>query len=111
MEERALSSSFAVAFRQLGHQPAKLLAASAGVVVAVMLMLVQLGIREGAVKNSVAFSYRLSSDLVVLSPSSETIFRGSAHWGWGPMCSAGAVSVRSGRCSGLRLPAAMASAR
>ncbi|MEO1088447.1 MAG: DevC protein, partial [Acidobacteriota bacterium] len=70
-----MSSPLGVAWRQLSHQPMKLLAASSGVVVAVMLMLVQLGIREGAVANSVAFSYRLSSDLVVISPASETIFR------------------------------------
>ncbi|MEL7058397.1 MAG: ABC transporter permease DevC [Acidobacteriota bacterium] len=70
-----MTSSLGVAWRQLSHQPAKLLAASAGVVVAVMLMLVQLGIREGAISSGVAFSHRLDADLVVVSLATETIFR------------------------------------
>ncbi|MEM8961282.1 MAG: ABC transporter permease DevC [Acidobacteriota bacterium] len=70
-----MNTALGLAWRQLSHQPAKLLAASAGVVVAVMLMLVQLGIREGAVRNSVAFAGRLTADLVVISPTSDTIFR------------------------------------
>ncbi|MEM6456523.1 MAG: ABC transporter permease DevC [Acidobacteriota bacterium] len=70
-----MNTSFGIGWRQLSHQPAKLLAASAGVVVAVMLMLVQLGIREGAIRSSVAFANRLTADLVVVSRSSDTLFR------------------------------------
>ena len=43
--------------------------------------------------------------------SSETMRAGSDHWGNGPIASAGAVSVKSGTCTGLRLPAATARAR
>ena len=43
--------------------------------------------------------------------SSDTILPGSVHCGCGPMGSAGAVSVRSGRWSFCRAPEATASAR
>jgi putative ABC transport system permease protein len=59
----------------LSHQKVKLAAAASGVVVAVMLMLVQLGIRQGAMDSSVAFSRRIASDLVVVSPRTKSIFR------------------------------------
>jgi len=52
----------------------KLAVAAAGVVVAVMLMLVQLGIRQGALDNSVAVARRVTADLVVVSPRTKTIF-------------------------------------
>ncbi len=41
---------------------------------AVMLMLVQLGIRQGALDNSVAVARRVTADLVVVSPRTKTIF-------------------------------------
>ena len=55
----------------------KLAAAAAGVVVAVMLMLVQLGIRQGAMDNSVSFTRLIEADLVVVSPRTKTIFQSS----------------------------------
>ncbi len=70
-----MNNSLMVAWQQLSHQKVKLAAAAAGVVVAVMLMLVQLGIRQGAMDSSVAFSRRIASDLVVVSPRTRSIFR------------------------------------
>ncbi|MFN9218219.1 MAG: ABC transporter permease DevC [Planctomyces sp.] len=67
-------SSFMLAWAQLTHQRVKLVVATAGVVVAVMLMLVQLGIREGAMDNSVAIARRITADLVLVSPRTKTIF-------------------------------------
>jgi putative ABC transport system permease protein len=67
-------TSFGVAWRQISHNPVKLAVACAGVVVAVMLMLVQLGIRQGALDSSVALTRRLTADLVVASPRTKTIF-------------------------------------
>ena len=67
-------SSFFVAWYQLSHNKVKLAVAAAGVVVAVMLMLVQLGIRQGALDNSVAVARRVTADLVVVSPRTKTIF-------------------------------------
>lgn len=71
----AMNNVLGVAWRQLSHQRAKLLAAAAGVVVAVMLMLVQLGIRQGAMDSTVSFTTRIRSELVVVSPRTESIFR------------------------------------
>ncbi|MFO0917617.1 MAG: ABC transporter permease DevC [Planctomycetaceae bacterium] len=71
-------SSFLLAWRQLSHHRMKLAVASAGVVVAVMLMLVQLGIRQGAMDNSVAFTRRIQSQLVVVSPRTKTIFQAAS---------------------------------
>lgn len=62
-----------VAWRQLAFQKLKLAAASAGVIVAVMLMLVQLGIRTGALENTLAFTKRIQADLVLVGPSTDTI--------------------------------------
>lgn len=73
-----MSSSFEIAWAQLSFQRTKLLAAAAGVVVAVMLMLVQLGIRQGAIDNSVAIARRVSCELVAISPRTMTIFHSSA---------------------------------
>ncbi|CAN0357626.1 unnamed protein product, partial [Ectocarpus sp. 4 AP-2014] len=56
----------------------KLVVAASGVVVAVMLMLVQLGIREGAINSSVSIAKRITSDIVVVSPRTKTIFEPSA---------------------------------
>ena len=70
-------SSPKVAWYQLSHNGVKLAVAAAGVVVAVMLMLVQLGIREGAMDSSVAITRRIMADLVVVSPRTKTIFQAS----------------------------------
>jgi putative ABC transport system permease protein len=67
-------SAFFVAWCQLTYNKVKLAVAAAGVVVAVMLMLVQLGIRQGALDNSVAVARRVTADLVVVSPRTKTIF-------------------------------------
>lgn len=69
-----MRSAFFVAWSQLSYHRVKLAVASAGVVVAVMLMLVQLGIRQGALDNSVAIARRVTADLVVVSPRTKTIF-------------------------------------
>lgn len=71
-------SSFILAWQQLSHHKMKLAVASAGVVVAVMLMLVQLGIRQGAMDNSVAITRRITADLIVVSPRTKTIFQAAA---------------------------------
>jgi putative ABC transport system permease protein len=70
-------SSPLVAWHQLSHHRMKLVVAAAGVVVAVMLMLVQLGIREGAMENAVAVAGRITADLVLVSPRTRTIFQSS----------------------------------
>lgn len=67
-------SSFFLAWAQLSFNRVKLVVATAGVVVAVMLMLVQLGIRQGAMDNSVAIARRITADLVLVSPRTKTIF-------------------------------------
>lgn len=73
-----MRSSFALAWRQLTHHKMKLAVASAGVVVAVMLMLVQLGIRQGAMDNSVALTRRVTADLVVVSSRTKSIFQAAS---------------------------------
>jgi putative ABC transport system permease protein len=70
--------SFLLAWRQLSFHRMKLAVASAGVVVAVMLMLVQLGIREGAMDGSVSFVRKISADLCLISPRTKTIFQSTA---------------------------------
>lgn len=72
-----MRANFLVAWRQLSHHRVKLAVAAAGVVVAVMLMLVQLGIRQGALNSSVAVAQRVTSELVVVSPRTKTIFQGA----------------------------------
>lgn len=69
-----MRSSLFVAWCQLSYHKVKLAVAAAGVVVAVMLMLVQLGIRQGAMDNSVAVARRFTADLAVVSPRTKTIF-------------------------------------
>lgn len=70
-----IRTSGGIAWKQLSHHKVKLAVAAAGVVVAVMLMLVQLGIRQGAIDNSVAIAKRIQADLVVVSPRTKTIFQ------------------------------------
>lgn len=70
-----MNNAFGIAWRQLTFQKIKLAAAAAGVVVAVMLMLVQLGIRTGAMENSIAFARRIKADLILVGPRTDTIFR------------------------------------
>lgn len=72
---RRVSPTLEIAWRQLSYHRTKLAVASAGVLVAVMLMLVQLGIREGALENSISIARRVQADLVVTSPRTRTIFQ------------------------------------
>lgn len=72
-----MRSLLRVAWKQLSHQRMKLVSAVAGVAVAVMLMLVQLGIRQGALDNGVAFARRVQADIVLLSPETRTIYQSS----------------------------------
>ncbi|QDU07502.1 ABC transporter permease DevC [Gimesia aquarii] len=73
-----LPASLRVGWQQVSHNKTKLLVASAGVIVAVMLMLVQLGIRRGAIDSSIAVAKRLTADVVVVSPRTKTIFQPSS---------------------------------
>ncbi|MEI8019220.1 MAG: ABC transporter permease DevC [Schlesneria sp.] len=67
-----MRSSWQVAWKQLSHSKVKLIVATAGVVVAVLLMLVQLGFLNAAYDSSLAVPKRVTADLVVLSPQSPT---------------------------------------
>ncbi len=58
-----------LAFSQLRHRALASLAALAGVAVAVMLMLVQVGFRNGLYDSALALPRALAADLVLVSPS------------------------------------------
>ncbi|MEM9589685.1 MAG: DevC protein, partial [Planctomycetota bacterium] len=73
-----LPASLRVAWLQVSHNKTKLFVAASGVTVAVMLMLVQLGIRRGAIDSSIAVAKRITADLVVVSPRTKTIFKPSS---------------------------------
>ncbi len=73
-----LPSSFRIGWLQVSHSKTKLLIASSGVVVAVMLMLVQLGIRRGAIDSSIAIAKRLTADVVIVSPRTKSVFKPSS---------------------------------
>ncbi|MBX9594335.1 MAG: hypothetical protein K2X46_08235 [Roseomonas sp.] len=57
-----------LAFRQLRHRALASVAALAGVAVAVMLMLVQVGFRNGLYDSALALPRALAADLVLVSP-------------------------------------------
>lgn len=57
-----------LAFHQLRHRALASLAALAGVAVAVMLMLVQVGFRNGLYDSALALPRALAADLVLVSP-------------------------------------------
>ena len=61
----------------MSHSKTKLVVASSGVVVAVMLMLVQLGIRRGAIDSTIAIARRMTADVVIVSPRTKSIFKPS----------------------------------
>ena len=67
-----MRSSWHVAWKQLSHSPVKLLVATAGVVVAVLLMLVQLGFLNAAYDSSLGVPKMITADLVILNPQSPT---------------------------------------
>ena len=70
-------SSLKVGWLQVSHSKTKLIVASSGVVVAVMLMFVQLGIRRGAIDSTIAVARRMTADVVIVSPRTKSIFKPS----------------------------------
>lgn len=66
-----------IAWQQLSHGRIKLAVASAGVVVAVLLMLMQLGFLRAAYDSTLVVPRRVRAELVVLSPKTPTMFRAS----------------------------------
>ncbi len=73
LREKAMRSSWQVAWKQLSHSRVKLVVATAGVVVAVLLMLVQLGFLSAAYQSSLGVPNLITADLVVLNPSTPTL--------------------------------------
>ena len=68
-----MRSSWQVAWKQLSHNKVKLLVATSGVVVAVLLMLVQLGFMEAAYESSLGVPNRIVADLVILNPQTPSL--------------------------------------
>jgi putative ABC transport system permease protein len=64
---------FALAWRQLFHQQARLLAAIAGIVFAVVLIMVQLGFQAALYESSTLHYDHMTADIVLLSPQYEAI--------------------------------------
>ena len=62
-----------LAWKQLSYQPIKFLTALAGVMVAVMLMWIQLGILAAVYKSATTLHRALDTDLVVFHPLSENM--------------------------------------
>jgi putative ABC transport system permease protein len=59
------------AWRQLTHQPLRLLAAIAGIAFAVILMLVQLGFKDALLASSALHINHMNADIVLVSPQYE----------------------------------------
>lgn len=70
-----MTTSLGIAWRQLSHNRMKLIAALSGVVVAVLLMLMQLGFLSAAYDSVLAVPRCIRADLVVVSPRQSTMFR------------------------------------
>ena len=64
---------FTLAWRQLFHQQARLLAAIAGIVFAVVLIMVQLGFQAALYESSTLHYDHMTADIVLLSPQYEAI--------------------------------------
>jgi len=62
-----------LAWRQLFHQQARLLAAIAGIVFAVVLIMVQLGFQAALYKSATLHYDHMTADIVLLSPQYEAI--------------------------------------
>lgn len=62
-----------LAWRQLFHQRARLLAATAGIVFAVVLIMVQLGFQAALYKSATLHYDHMTADIVLLSPQYEAI--------------------------------------
>lgn len=65
---KTMISTFMIALRQLLYAKVRFMTALAGVCVAVMLMLVQLGIRDAAYVSALAIPLKVNADVVILSP-------------------------------------------
>ncbi len=72
-----MRSTIRTAWRQLSHGKVKLAVASAGVVVAVLLMLMQLGFLSAAYDSTLVVPRLIRAELIVLSPKTPTMFRSS----------------------------------
>lgn len=66
-------SAFALAFKQLKHQPGRLLVALSGVAFAAILMLMQLGFSDALFTSAVRLHHLLLADIVLMSPLSSNI--------------------------------------
>jgi heterocyst specific transport system permease protein len=64
-----------LAWEQLRHEPRKLLAGVAGVVVAVVLMFMQLGFRDAMYDSATAVQRRMGGDLFIVHRESQTLWR------------------------------------
>src|ERR1700690_2786681 len=64
---------FTLAWRQLFYQQARLLAAIAGIVFAVVLIMVQLGFQAALYESSTLHYDHMTADIVLLSPQYEAI--------------------------------------
>jgi heterocyst specific transport system permease protein len=68
-----MRSSFGVAWKQLSYSRAKMLIAAAGVAVAVLLMMMQLGFMNAAYDSALAVPKQMQADLVVLNTLTPSI--------------------------------------
>ncbi|WP_428304783.1 ABC transporter permease DevC [Lacipirellula sp.] len=66
-----------LAWLQLSYGRVKLIVAVAGVVVAVLLMLMQLGFMQAAFESALIVPRQIDADLIVVSPQSQAMFRTS----------------------------------
>lgn len=66
-----------LAWLQLSYGRVKLIVAVAGVVVAVLLMLMQLGFMQAAFESALIVPRQIDADLIVISPQSQAMFRTS----------------------------------
>jgi putative ABC transport system permease protein len=64
-----------LAWLQLSYGRVKLIVAVAGVVVAVLLMLMQLGFMQAAFESALIVPRQIDADLIVISPQSQAMFR------------------------------------
>lgn len=64
-----------LAWRQLRHEPRKLIAGVAGVVFAVVLMLMQFGFRDALFDSATAVQRQMSGDLFIVHRQSQTLWR------------------------------------
>lgn len=68
-----MAQNLPLAWKQLSFEPIKLLTATAGVMVAVMLMWIQMGILASVYDSATTVHKQIQADLVVLHPLSENL--------------------------------------